>query len=113
VLVASKGSYRRRRIGEDTIGRDDFLAATVSMWTIPPASARRVGHPAPFPVDLPRRLIELYTFKGDLVLDPFIGSGSAAVAAVEAGRHFIGYDTEQEYLDVAARRIAEARVAAG
>ena len=111
VLVASKGSYRRLRIGEDTIGRDDFLEATVSMWTIPPASARRIGHPAPFPVDLPRRLIELYTFKGDLVLDPFIGSGSAAVAAVEAGRHYIGYDTEQEYLDLAARRIAEARVA--
>ncbi len=113
VLVASKGSYRRLRIGEDTIGRDDFLEATVSTWTIPPASARRIGHPAPFPVDLPRRLIELYTFKGDLVLDPFIGSGSAAVAAVEAGRHYIGYDTEQEYIDLAARRIAEARVAAG
>ena len=85
VIVASKGSYRRERIGEDTISRDDFLDATVSVWNIAPASARRIGHPAPFPVELPRRLIELYTFRGDLVLDPFIGAGSTAVAAVESG----------------------------
>lgn len=111
VLVASKGSYRRMRIGEDTIDRDEFLAATLSVWTIPPASARRVGHPAPFPVELPRRLIELYTFKGDLVLDPFIGSGSAAVAAVETGRHYVGFDTVPGYLDLAARRIEAARAA--
>jgi len=109
VLVASKGSYGRLRIGEDSIDRDEFLAATLSVWNIPPASAKRVGHPAPFPVGLPRRLIELYTFRGDLVLDPFIGSGSAAVAAVETGRHYIGYDTVQDYLDLAERRIAEAR----
>jgi len=108
VLVASKGSYRRMRIGEDSIERDEFLAATLSVWTIPPASARRVGHPAPFPVELPRRLIELYSFRGDLVLDPFIGSGSTAVAAVESGRHFIGFDTVQSYLDLAWRRIAAA-----
>lgn len=110
VLVASKGSYRRMRIGEDSIERDEFLAATLSVWNIPPASAKRVGHPAPFPVDLPKRLIELYTFRGDLVLDPFLGSGSAAVAAVETGRHYIGYDTVQDYLDLATQRVAEARI---
>jgi site-specific DNA-methyltransferase (adenine-specific) len=113
VLVAGKGSYRRMRIGEDTIERDDFLSATLSVWNIPPASARRVGHPAPFPVELPKRLIELYTFKGDLVLDPFIGSGSAAVAAVQTGRHYIGFDTVPAYIDLAGRRVAEVRVAAG
>jgi site-specific DNA-methyltransferase (adenine-specific) len=113
VLVASKGTYRRMRIGEDSIERDEFLAATLSVWNIPPASARRVGHPAPFPVDLPRRLIELYTFREDLVLDPFIGAGSTAVAAVQTGRHFVGYDTVREYLDLAAERVAEARVTAG
>lgn len=113
VLVASKGSYRRLRIGEDTIERDEFLAATLSVWTIAPASARRVGHPAPFPVELPRRLIELYTFRGDLVLDPFIGSGSTAVAAVETGRHFVGFDTVRAYVDLAARRVAEAGMTAG
>jgi site-specific DNA-methyltransferase (adenine-specific) len=109
VVVASKGSFRRARIGEDTIGREEFLEATVSVWSIAPASARRVGHPAPFPVELPRRLIELYTFRGDLVLDPFIGSGSTAVAAIEAGRRFVGYDTEPAYLEIAAGRVAAAR----
>ena len=108
VIVASKGSYRRERIGEDTISRDDFLDATVSVWNIAPASARRIGHPAPFPVELPRRLIELYTFRGDLVLDPFIGAGSTAVAAVESGRHYVGYDIEESYLEIARQRIAAA-----
>ncbi len=109
IVVASKGSFRRSRIGEDSIGRDEFLEATVSVWNIAPASARRIGHPAPFPVELPRRLIELYTFRGDLVLDPFIGSGSTAVAAVETGRHFVGYDTDAAYLEIARARIAHAR----
>jgi site-specific DNA-methyltransferase (adenine-specific) len=113
VLVASKGSYRRMRIGEDSIDRDEFLAATLSVWTIAPASARRVGHPAPFPVELPRRLIELYTFRGDLVLDPFIGSGSTAVAAVETGRHYVGFDTVPAYIELSERRVAQAQAAPG
>jgi site-specific DNA-methyltransferase (adenine-specific) len=110
VIVASKGSFARVRKGEDTIGKEDFLDATVSIWDILPESARRVGHPAPFPVELPRRLIELYTFAGDLVLDPFLGSGSTAVAAVETGRHFVGFDLDPSYLEIAERRIHEGRV---
>jgi DNA modification methylase len=109
VVVASKGSFRRLRLGEDTITRREFLEATTSVWAIAPASARRIGHPAPFPVELPRRLIELYTFKGDLILDPFIGSGSTAVAAIEAERHFVGYETEKAYLEIARARIAAAK----
>ena len=84
------------------------MPLTLSVWNIAPASAKRVGHPAPFPVELPRRLIELYTFEGDLVLDPFMGAGSTAVAAVQAGRRFVGYDTDESYLDTARARIAEA-----
>jgi modification methylase len=109
VVVASKGSFRRLRLGEDTISREEFLEATVSVWNIAPASARRIGHPAPFPVELPRRLIELYTFRDDLVLDPFMGSGSTAVAAVEAGRHYVGYETEPAYLEIARARVAAVR----
>ena len=109
VLVAGKGPYRRTRIGEDTISKDEFLEATTSVWTIAPASARRIGHPAPFPVELPRRLIGLYTFRGDLVLDPFMGAGSTAVAAVETGRHFVGYDIHEGYLDIARTRVASVR----
>ncbi len=111
VIVASKESYRRQREGTDTIERDDFLDATVSVWVIQPESARRVGHPAPFPVALPQRLIELYTFAGDLVLDPFVGAGATPLAAIATGRHYVGYDTEAEYLAIAESRIAEVRAA--
>lgn len=109
VLVASKASFRRERTGEDTISKEDFLEATMSVWDILPESARRVGHPAPFPAELPRRLIELYTFDGDLVLDPFLGSGSTAIAAVQAGRHYVGYETDAAYASLAEKRIATAR----
>jgi site-specific DNA-methyltransferase (adenine-specific) len=110
IIVASKGSYARVRKGEDSISKEEFLEATVSIWDILPESARRVGHPAPFPVELPRRLIELYTFEGDLVLDPFLGSGSTAVAAVETGRHYIGYELNRDYIDLAERRIREGAI---
>ena len=118
VVIASKGRFDRaikrpirERSGlphEATIETEDFLEATIDIWEMPTASATRVGHPAPFPVDLPRRLIELYTYKGDLVLDPFIGSGTTAVAALEAGRHYVGFDTEQTYIELAKQRVAEA-----
>lgn len=118
VLVASKGRFeravawkKRQQIGlpfESTIGREDFMAWTLDTWEIRPEFAKRVGHPAPFPVELPRRLIQLYTYRGDVVLDPFVGAGSTAVAAVGADRHYVGYDTEQQYVELARRRVAEA-----
>jgi site-specific DNA-methyltransferase (adenine-specific) len=109
IIVGSKGHNARQRKGADSISKEDFLEATISIWDILPESARRVGHPAPFPVELPRRLIELYTFEGDLVLDPFIGSGTTAVAAVEAERHFVGFDLDADYLELAETRIHEGR----
>jgi len=109
VLVASKASFRRERVGTDSISKEDFLEATMSVWDILPESARRVGHPAPFPTELPRRLIELYSFDGDLVLDPFLGSGSTAIAAVETGRHYVGYETDAAYAALAEKRIASER----
>ncbi len=108
VVVASKGPSRRVREGTDTITKEQFLQATVSVWDILPESARRVGHPAPFPVELPERLIHLYTFTDDLVLDPFLGSGSTAVAAVQSGRHYVGYETDADYAALAESRIASA-----
>lgn len=107
VVVGCKESFRRIRKGDDTIEKDDFVSSTLSVWNIRPESAKRVGHPAPFPVELPRRLIELYTFKGDLVLDPFMGAGATALAALETGRHFVGYDTDATYVELAHERIAQ------
>ncbi|MDP9071531.1 MAG: site-specific DNA-methyltransferase [Actinomycetota bacterium] len=118
VIVASKGRFDRalsvkQRAAqglphETTVKTDDFMAMTLDLWSIPPERARRVGHPAPFPVELPERLIELYTFKDDLVLDPFMGSGSALVAAARLGRRYIGYDTDETYVAIARRRVGEA-----
>lgn len=119
VIIASKGRFDRaikRPLREErglphqpSIETDEFLEATIDVWQMPPASATRIGHPAPFPLELPRRLIELYTYEDDLVLDPFMGSGTTAVAAVEAGRHYVGFDTEPAYIELAKQRIAEAR----
>ena len=109
VLVFSKGRMDRVRRGRSTIGKEEFLDATLSVWELPAESARRVGHPAPFPVALPRRLIELYTFHDDVVLDPFMGSGSTAVAAVDAERRFVGYEVVPEYVRIAEERVRAAR----
>ena len=110
-LVFSKGRFDRVRRGEATIEAEEFMAGTLSVWEIPAESASRVQHPAPFPVALPRRFIELYTYRDELVLDPFIGSGTTAVAAVETGRHYVGYELDPGYVEVADRRIVAARAA--
>lgn len=107
VLVYSKGQFGRLNKGVSTISREDFMAWTLSVWRIPPESAKRVHHPAPFPIELPRRLIELYSYEGDTILDPFIGSGSTAIAAVRSGRHYIGYENDAGYIQNANERIKE------
>ena len=103
VVIASKGRFDRARNvkqrskedlpHENTVTTDEFMEATLDLWRIDAEQATRVGHPAPFPVELPRRLIDLYSFKDDLILDPFLGSGSTLVAAMRAGRRGVGYDT--------------------
>jgi len=108
IIVLSKGSFKREKGNKrDTITRDEFLEFTKSVWRFMPESAKRVGHPAPFPEELPYRCIQLYSFEGDVVLDPFVGSGTTCVAALKAKRHFIGIDIEEEYVRLAEGRIKE------
>lgn len=117
VIVASKGRFDRARTARQrqaeglphrsTVHTDDFLSLTLDVWSMPAESARRVGHPAPFPVELPEQLIRLYTYADDLVLDPFMGSGSTLVAASRLGRRYVGYDLDPEYVDLARRRVAD------
>jgi modification methylase len=107
ILVFSKGSYRREKMDgrKSTISKEEFLEFTKSVWGFPSESAKKVGHPAPFPVELPYRLIQLYTFSNEIVLDPFMGSGQTAIAALKAGRHFTGYEINESYINLAQRRI--------
>ncbi len=109
ILIFSKAGFSRQNPTQRraTISRDEFLELTKSVWTFPAVSARSVGHPAPFPVELPHRLIQLYTFEGDIVLDPFMGSGQTAIAAVQGQRRYIGYEIEADYLRLAQRRVKQ------
>lgn len=108
ILIFSKGNYSRlKEDKQDTIEKKEFMDFTKSIWTFPAASARKIGHPAPFPEELPRRLIELYSFKGDIILDPFMGSGQTALAALKIKRNYIGYEINKEYCKLAEKRIKE------
>ena len=108
ILVFAKGSFSRKKPEgkENTISGEQFMDWTKSVWTMNPESAKKVGHPAPFPVELPYRLIQLYTYKGDIILDPFMGSGTTAIAALKAERKYVGYDINPEYVKLTEDRIA-------
>jgi len=108
ILVFSKESYSKNKSQEkrDTITHDDFIQWTQSIWTFPAVNAKKIGHPAPFPIELPHRLINLYSYENDVVLDPFCGSGTTAIAAIQNNRNYIGYDIKEEYIDLAKKRIA-------
>ncbi|WP_374128796.1 site-specific DNA-methyltransferase [Candidatus Endomicrobiellum agilis] len=111
ILIFSKGNYKRERakeelsIKQNTITKEEFMMWTKSIWTMNAESAKRVGHPAPFPIELPYRLIKLYSFTNDVVLDPFMGSGTTALASIRTNRNFAGYDINQEYINLANKRI--------
>jgi modification methylase len=105
------GGIQRERKKEElehrnnTISKEQFMEWTKSIWTMNAESARRIGHPAPFPEELPYRLIQLYSFTNDIILDPFIGSGTTGVAALKTDRFYIGYDTDEEYIKLAENRL--------
>jgi len=118
VIIASKGRFDRARSVDQraaeglphqpTVTSDEFMDATLDVWRLPAESAKRVGHPAPFPVQLPERLIRLYTWADDVVLDPFMGSGSTLVAAARNGRRYAGFDLDPTYAELARQRVADA-----
>ena len=111
ILVFCKEAFKRQNPSKraSTITRDEFLEYNKSVWNFSAESARKVGHPAPFPLELPRRLIQLYTFENEIVLDPFMGSGQTALAAARGNRHFVGYEIDKHYVELANRRIKENR----
>ena len=119
ILIFSKHDYKRhltkkeKATKTDTIGRGEFLEYTKTIWQMKAASAKRIGHPAPFPEELPARLIKLYSFETDLVLDPFMGSGTTALAALKNKRKFVGYEIAEEYITLAQERINQWKMDSG
>ncbi|MDY6874090.1 MAG: site-specific DNA-methyltransferase [Chloroflexota bacterium] len=108
ILIFSKSSFKRPKgERENTIAKADFLAWTKSVWQFRAVQARQIGHPAPFPEELPHRCIQLYSYKEDVVLDPFAGSGTTCLAAKRDGRHFVGYEIQEDYCRLAEERLAE------
>ena len=106
ILIFSKGDYKREAKGKpNTISKEQFMEWTKSIWTMNAESARRIGHPAPFPEELPFRLIQLYSFKDDIILDPFIGSGTTGISALRSDRKFIGYEINADYIKLAQSRL--------
>jgi site-specific DNA-methyltransferase (adenine-specific) len=108
ILIFSKDMFSREGLGrKSTISKNEFLEFTKSVWTFPAEPASKIGHPAPFPVELPYRLIQLYTFEGEIILDPFMGSGQTAIASIKTNRHFVGYEINEKYVKLAEKRIKE------
>ena len=107
ILIFSKQTFTRgiKENMRSTMSKEEFIEYTKSVWSFGAESATRIGHPAPFPVELPKRCIKLYTFEDEVVLDPFIGSGTTAISALMLNRHFVGYDVDPEYVKLANKRI--------
>ena len=107
LLVFSKESMSKNNKGKSTIKKEEFMDSTLSIWNIPPARAKKIGHPAPYPTELVERFIKLYTYEKDTVLDPFMGSGTTAKVAKQNGRNYIGYEINKDYIELANKRIRE------
>lgn len=116
ILIFSKGNYKRERdknekeFRHDNISKEEFIEWTKSVWTMNTESAKRIGHPAPFPEELPNRLIKLFSFTNDIVIDPFMGSGTTAIAAIKNNRNFVGYEINKEYINLANNRILNLKI---
>lgn len=111
ILIFSKGDFSRGLSRDKdkvaTIEKDEFMEYTKSIWTFNAERASRVNHPAPYPVELPHRLIKLYTYTNDVILDPFMGSGTTGLAALDNGRKYVGFEINDAYCRIAENRLRE------
>ena len=105
IVVLYKDTWKLRRRGQSDITRDEFMEWVLGSWTFGGVSAKLVGHEAPFPRELPRRCIKLFSFVGDTVLDPFLGSGTTLIEAIDNKRIGIGIEIEERYCQLAKERI--------
>ena len=107
IILLCKNQWKKKNKGESDITRDEFMLYTNGLWEFPGAPAKKIGHPAPFPVELPMRCIKLFSYVGDIVLDPFLGSGTTLIATRQSGRVGIGMDMDADYCSMALERIRD------
>lgn len=108
IVILYKNQWKKQSGSKITnIDREDFKQWTTGIWTFKGESRRKIGHPAPFPVELPYRCIELLSYEQDTILDPFMGSGSTLIAALRANRKGIGIDIEKKYCEIAKNRLLD------
>jgi site-specific DNA-methyltransferase (adenine-specific) len=107
VVVLYKETWKKESRGESGITKQEFIDWTNGLWTFSGESKKRIGHPAPFPIELPRRCIKLFSYVDDVVLDPFLGSGTTLIAAIITGRRSIGVEIDSDYAQLAKERICE------
>ncbi len=105
IVILYKEQWRKSKKGLSDIKKSEFIEWTNGVWTFSGESKKKIGHPAPFPVELPRRCIKLFSFIGDTVLDPFLGSGTTLIACTLLRRKGIGVDIDINYCKLAKKRI--------
>jgi len=106
IVVLYKNTWKKTSGSKESdISRQDFMDWTNGLWSFNGESKKKIGHPAPFPIELPRRCIKLFSFKGDTVLDPFLGSGTTLVASYLNNRKGIGIDIDPHYCRIALQRV--------
>jgi site-specific DNA-methyltransferase (adenine-specific) len=107
IVVLYKSKWEKTRKGKSDITRDEFMEWTNGVWNFSGESKARIGHPAPFPIELPKRCIKLFSFQRDVILDPFLGSGTTLVACLQTDRVGIGVEINRNYCKLATRRLKE------
>jgi len=107
VVLYKKSWQKASGSQKSNITRDEFIEWTNGVWNFSGESKNKIGHPAPFPVELPKRCIKLFSFVGDTVLDPFLGSGTTLIACLENNRTGIGVEINRNYCELAARRLKQ------
>ena len=107
IVVLYREMWKKRRRGKSDITREEFIEWTNGLWTFSGESKKKIGHPAPFPVELPKRCIKLFSYVGDTVLDPFVGSGSTIIAAHKLNRKAIGVEIDEKYFQLAIERVSK------